>query len=68
MNAGGRIEPLAAVYEPEAAELLERIVRSGGSAPRALAADPRAHTPLIPPDLAGAFRDIDTPEDLAAIG
>jgi len=68
VNAAGRAEPLAAVYEPEAAALVERAIRSGRSAPRVLAEDRRVHTPLIPPKLARAFRDIDTPEDLAALG
>lgn len=64
LNRGGRPEPLAAVYEPEAALLLERLVASGKTAPRALRGEPRVHLSPIPPDLEPDFRDVDAPEDL----
>jgi molybdopterin-guanine dinucleotide biosynthesis protein A len=67
-NAAGRTEPLAAVYEPEAAEILERLVREGRAAPSALSGELGVLTPDIPADLEPDFRDVDTPGDQVTIG
>jgi len=61
----GRLEPLLAVYEPQARVLLEALAAAGRFAPRALAGHPKVATPTPPPSLARAFTNVNTPEDFA---
>jgi molybdopterin-guanine dinucleotide biosynthesis protein A len=60
----GGVEPLLAVYEPAARELLEDLAAKGGLGPSALAGHPRTHSPVPPPDIASAWRGVNTPEDV----
>ncbi len=64
----GRVEPLLAVYEPHAAAVLEALAARGRLAPRELAGAPGVATPEPPPELAGAWADVDTPGDLHRLG
>jgi molybdopterin-guanine dinucleotide biosynthesis protein MobB len=60
----GRPEPLLAVYEPQALPLLESLVDSGSRAARDLADHPRVHRARVPEALRGAWRNVNTPDDL----
>jgi molybdopterin-guanine dinucleotide biosynthesis protein MobB len=64
----GPVEPLLAVYEPQAAALLERLIRDGRPAPRHLAGHPRVACPTPPSELGDAWLAIDTPEDFEGLG
>jgi molybdopterin-guanine dinucleotide biosynthesis protein A/molybdopterin-guanine dinucleotide biosynthesis protein len=64
---GGKLEPLAAVYEPQARHRLERLAASGARAPRLIAAGPKVSTPSPPRRIAGGFRNVNTPDELAAV-
>jgi len=63
----GRLEPLAAVWEPQAAPLLEDLVLRGEPAPRLAARHPKVATPPLPAELREAFRNVNTPAELAAL-
>jgi molybdopterin-guanine dinucleotide biosynthesis protein MobB len=63
----GRLEPLAAVWEPQAAPLLNDLVLHGQAAPRLAARHAKVATPPLPAELRGAFRNVNTPGDLAAL-
>jgi molybdopterin-guanine dinucleotide biosynthesis protein MobB len=63
----GGVEPLLAVYEPQAAELLEDLAARGQSAPRCLAECARVSTPTPPDHLAGCWFNANTPADLASL-
>lgn len=67
VTAGGRVEPLLALYEPHAAPLVERLVLSGRRAPRHLAGEPGVIQATVPPALEAAWRNVNTPEDLAGL-
>ncbi len=58
------VEPLLALYEPEARELLEQAAATGGRAPHHLAEHTSVFTPPPPPELAQAWRNVNTPDDL----
>ncbi len=62
-------EPLLALYEPAARELLEALaaVPGAGRAPRRLAGDPRVATPVVPPELARSWAGVNTREELGAL-
>lgn len=64
-DARGHLEPLAALWEPQAAPLLEDLVVRGDAAPRLIAPHPKVLTPNLPPDLAPAFANVNTPDELA---
>jgi molybdopterin-guanine dinucleotide biosynthesis protein A len=64
---GGPVSPLLALYEPPARRLLAELAAAGTPAPRLLAADPRVATPVPPPELAGCWRGVNTPQELAAL-
>ncbi len=64
--APGLVEPLLAVYEPQSRLLLERLARSGMAAPHRVAREAAVHCPQPPPELAAAWRNINTPEELRA--
>ncbi len=60
------VEPLLAVYEPQARPALERLAERGARAPRLLAEHKRAWLVTPPPELAGCWDNVNTPEELAA--
>ncbi len=66
--ADGAVEPLGALYEPQARALLEPLLAAGGRGPRAIAGHPKVAHPLIPEALASCWTSIDTPDDLARLG
>jgi molybdopterin-guanine dinucleotide biosynthesis protein MobB len=63
--APGLVEPLLAVYEPQARALLETLAAAGRLAPRGIAGHPAVATPAPPPPLIRAFTNVNTPADLA---
>lgn len=63
----GRLEPLGAAWEPQMAPLLEDLVLRGEKAPRLAAQHSKVRTPTLPADLAPAFANINTPEEIAAL-
>lgn len=65
--AGGRLEPLAAVYEPQSRPLLERLAAVGGAAPRRLADHAKTATPDAPARVQATLRNFNTPEDLESL-
>jgi molybdopterin-guanine dinucleotide biosynthesis protein A len=65
--SGRHIEPLLALYEPQARLLLEAVAASGRAAPSLIADDPAVVSPTPPPHLADAWRSVNTPEELAAL-
>jgi molybdopterin-guanine dinucleotide biosynthesis protein A len=58
----GGVEPLFAVYEPQALVLLEDLHRQGRIAPRFLAEHEKVRTPTPRSTLHDAWRGVDTPE------
>ena len=66
-SIGSGIEPLFAVYEPQAGELLEDLAAGGQSAPRRLADCTKVSTPTPPDDLVGCWLNANTPADLASL-
>ena len=64
---GGRLEPLLAVYEPQALPLLERLAERGVAAPRFIADDGPVHCPRPPLALHPAWRNVNTPEELEVL-
>ncbi len=62
-----RVEPLLAVYEPQAAGLVEDLLTRGGDSPRRLAGRPHVYTPTAPAELAAAWTNVNTPADLAGL-
>ncbi|HEV8629343.1 MAG TPA: molybdopterin-guanine dinucleotide biosynthesis protein B [Thermoanaerobaculia bacterium] len=64
----GAPQPLLAVYEPQVLPLLEGIARETAPGPSRLAGHPRVAMPAPPPELAAAWRGVNTPEELAALG
>jgi molybdopterin-guanine dinucleotide biosynthesis protein A len=62
--AEGGVEPLLAVYEPAARELLEEIAAQGRLGPSALAGHARVRSPTPPAALAPAWKGVNTPEEL----
>lgn len=65
-HAGGRLEPLGAVWEPQIGPVLEDLVRGGRTAPRLAAEHRKVLTPLLPTELAAAYTNLNTPKELAA--
>jgi len=60
----GGVEPLLALYEPPARQLLEALAATGSHAPHHLAEDTSVFTPSPPAELAAAWRNVNTPADL----
>ena len=63
----GRVEPLLAVYEPQARPLLEAHAARGQWGPRHLAANDRVICPTPPAELIGAWANVNTPEEIASV-
>jgi molybdopterin-guanine dinucleotide biosynthesis protein A len=59
----GPVEPFLAIYEPQALELFERLARSGKSGPWRLAENATVVSPAPPPELAGSWRNVNTPDE-----
>jgi molybdopterin-guanine dinucleotide biosynthesis protein A len=66
--ADGRPEPLLAIYEPAALELLESLAADGIDAPREAATRPGVLIPIPPVELHAAWTNVNTPDELAAFG
>jgi molybdopterin-guanine dinucleotide biosynthesis protein A len=62
-SAEGVPQPTFAIWEPEAAGMLEDLVAAGTLSPRTLAAHPSCATPVVPAALVDAWADVDTPEE-----
>ncbi|MCK6483108.1 MAG: molybdenum cofactor guanylyltransferase [Phycisphaerae bacterium] len=60
-------EPLPGIYEPAARERLESLLRAGRPSPRPLAGDADVLCPPVPDALLRCWRNVNTPEDLAAL-
>jgi molybdopterin-guanine dinucleotide biosynthesis protein MobB len=63
----GRVEPLLAVYEPHARQLLEAQAARGRWGPRHLAMNDRVICPTPPAELHEAWENVNTPEEMASI-
>ncbi len=61
----GPPEPLLAHYDFRARAVLEALAAGGRLAPSAAAEHPKVATPRVPPHLARAWADVNTPTDLA---
>jgi molybdopterin-guanine dinucleotide biosynthesis protein MobB len=61
------VEPLLAVYDARVRSLLETIAAAGRLAPGVIASDPRILTPRPDGELARAWRNVNTPEELEAL-
>jgi molybdopterin-guanine dinucleotide biosynthesis protein A len=59
-----RIEPLLAVYEPQSRSLLEAQAAAGRWGPRHLAENDRVVCPTPPAELAGAWTNVNTLEEM----
>ena len=64
---GGPLHALFALYEPAARRLLEDLAAGGGRAPRLVAGHSRVAVVTPPAEIAGAWRGVNTREDLAAL-
>ncbi len=67
-DCGQGLEPLLALYEPQARGPLEALAAAGRLAPRLLAEHPRVHVAAPPLELRRCWRNINTPEEFEAIG
>ena len=65
--AGGRLEPLVAVYEPGALGDIEKALDAGALAVRRLLESVGAHAIDVPESMAGQLANVNTPEDLEAL-
>lgn len=61
----GRIEPLLAVYEPHARSPLEGQAAAGRWGLRHLAESPRIRCPIPPAELADAWVNVNTPDEMS---
>lgn len=67
-TGNGEIEPLLAWYDPRARADVERMAASGHRGLRSLAEHPKALIAAVPPELADAWQDADTPQAIRARG
>jgi hypothetical protein len=63
----GRLEPLAAVYEPDALEEVERALKAGHLSPTDLLRSLQAHEIETPAEMAHQLMNVNTPRQLKAI-
>jgi molybdopterin-guanine dinucleotide biosynthesis protein A len=66
-RAGGRVQPLLALYEPESRALVEELATSGKPSPSRLAGHARVWSPEPPASLAAAWSNANTPGELEAL-
>ena len=59
-----RVEPLLALYEPQALGLLETLAARGVTALRSLAGEHSVHTPPVPNELRASWTNVNTPNEL----
>ena len=62
-DLGRGVEPLLALYEPQARGPLEALAAAGGRAPRLLAGHAKARVVAPPAELSSCWRNVNTPED-----
>jgi molybdenum cofactor guanylyltransferase len=67
-DLGRGVEPLLALYEPQARGPLEALAAAGGRAPRMLANHPTTLVVAPPAELRGCWRNVNTPEDFTELG
>ena len=60
------VEPLLALYEPAVLQTLEELAAAGRWALHGLVGRPGVVCPIPPPDLAGAWKNVNTPEQFRA--
>jgi molybdopterin-guanine dinucleotide biosynthesis protein MobB len=60
----GHLEPLLAVYEPQAAYLFAQQLGSGRLSLHGISSHETVHTPTIPASLGGAWLNVNSPDDL----
>ncbi len=65
LQEDGFVEPLLALYEPQARRYFEELCASGIFRISVVARQPRITTPVIPDALCGAWSNINTPEELS---
>jgi molybdopterin-guanine dinucleotide biosynthesis protein A len=63
----GRAQPLLALYDSRSLPALEELAESRQGGPSVLAGHARADTPSPPRDLAAAWTNVNTPEDLRSL-
>jgi molybdopterin-guanine dinucleotide biosynthesis protein A len=66
-SSEGRVEPLLAIYEPQARPLLEDQAAAGLWGLRRLAENDRVACPTPPAELAGAWVNVNTPEEMSRL-
>lgn len=66
-RVGGIVQPLLAVYEPQALPMLEAIAAAGAAGPSRLEGQPHVATPEPPPELVDCWRGVNTPQELAEL-
>ena len=59
------LEPTLALYEPPARPLIARLAQEGQYRLAALACDEHTRCPVVPPHLRHAWRNVNTPQELA---
>ncbi len=64
LSAGGFVEPLLALYEPQARDYFEELASSGIFRISRVAKRSTIFTPVVPDHLAESWRNINTPEQL----
>ncbi len=67
LSEDGFLEPLLALYEPQARVYLEELFASGCPRISMLAKRAKIETPIIPDSISSAWCNINTPEDLSQI-
>ena len=60
-------EPLLALYEPPARQLLEKLAATGRHAPHSIGEHDAVFTPTPPPELVSAWRNVNTPSELEGL-
>jgi molybdopterin-guanine dinucleotide biosynthesis protein A len=63
----GIVQPLLAVYEPQALPMLEAIAAAGAPGPSRLEGQPHVAIPEPPPELVDCWRGVNTPQELAQL-
>ncbi|MCF8056638.1 MAG: molybdenum cofactor guanylyltransferase [Desulfocapsa sp.] len=61
----GFLEPLLALYEPQAKEYFEKLCCSGSFRISMVARRSKIHTPVVPQSLSRAWSNINTPDELS---
>ncbi len=66
-TAAGVVDPLLAVYEPQALPMIEQLVRAGSAAPRLIVDAATTFCPTPPETIADQWRGVNTPEEFREI-